>query len=37
MKSKTQAMIPEEFLKKLLPNNPSRTNPARGNNGINGV
>lgn len=35
--SNRQAMMPEEFLKKVLPKIPSKTNPARGRSGIKAV
>jgi len=37
MPRRTQAIIPEEFLKNVLPKIPSKTNPTRGSNGISGV
>jgi hypothetical protein len=37
MKSNRQAIMPEEFLKKVLPKIPSSMNPARGRRGINAV
>ena len=35
--SKPVPIIPEEVLKYFLPNNPSKTNPAKGNKGINAM